>query len=371
MGRDTRQQQQKNPAPPAKGPTTPEKRLGAHDLARPMPLAELRKVVGSPAIVQEFIRCFPKTISLEPNHFLRVALRTISGSSDLMSCTARSLIYAMMEAATLGLELDGILGHAYLVPYKQTATMLIGYRGFIVLAQRSGQVYRVDAHEVYEWDECDVDLTGEGHIRHRPRRPPPDLFKQIAEEARKRDGSGRLSGRPDLLVQPHVIGAYGLWHYTDRTRKPKPHWMWREQIDLVRERSRAATNGPWVTDYVAMAVKTPIRAGSKLLGLSPELTKAAAHDERVEFGLDDVDELVEGGALAQAGSVERLNDLANRYPKAADDADKARDAGAETKTGDGGTKTADDETKPAGDGTQGALIPGVQGAGGREPGAEG
>jgi recombinational DNA repair protein RecT len=66
--------------------------------------------------------------------------------------------------------------------------------------------------------------------------------------------------------------------------------MWKREIDAIRKRSRAATTGPWVTDYEAMAAKTVLRRLAKLLPASVELQRAVALDERAELGLplDDI-----------------------------------------------------------------------------------
>ena len=57
---------------------------------------------------------------------------------------------AAMKAAVLNLPIEPSLGYAYIVPYKNQAQFQIGYKGLIQLAQRSGQVTRLNAGEVYE-----------------------------------------------------------------------------------------------------------------------------------------------------------------------------------------------------------------------------
>jgi len=63
---------------------------------------------------------------------------------------------AAMTAATLDLPLNQSLGFAYIVPFRngktghQEAQFQIGYKGFIQLAMRSGQMKRIVAEPIYE-----------------------------------------------------------------------------------------------------------------------------------------------------------------------------------------------------------------------------
>ena len=55
--------------------------------------------------------------------------------------------------------------------------------------------------------------------------------------------------------------------------------MSKDEVDAVRKRSRAANNGPWVTDYGEMAKKTVFKRLSKWLPVTPELQEAIAKDD--------------------------------------------------------------------------------------------
>ena len=62
-----------------------------------------------------------------------------------------------MQAVQLGLE-PGLLGHCYILPYKREATFIIGYKGMIDLARRSGHIQSIYAHAVHENDEFEYEL---------------------------------------------------------------------------------------------------------------------------------------------------------------------------------------------------------------------
>jgi recombination protein RecT len=62
--------------------------------------------------------------------------------------------------------------------------------------------------------------------------------------------------------------------------------MTKAEVDAHRDRySRAAKEGPWLTEYPEMAKKTVLRRLCKLLPASVELQTAVVLDERAELQL--------------------------------------------------------------------------------------
>ncbi len=82
-----------------------------------------------------------------------------------------SVIQAGLKAASFDLPVDQNLGYAYIVPFKNkgkmTATMVIGYKGMVQLALRTGAYSRVpDAVDVREGELISYDrLTGDCEFR--------------------------------------------------------------------------------------------------------------------------------------------------------------------------------------------------------------
>ena len=79
---------------------------------------------------------------IKAEHMIRVAFTSILKTPALLECDQKTLIGAVIEAAQLGLEPDGITGHAYLVPYGKKCQLIPGYKGLIRLARQSGEVTR-------------------------------------------------------------------------------------------------------------------------------------------------------------------------------------------------------------------------------------
>ena len=64
----------------------------------------------------QFEMALPKHVT--PDRLIRVALTAVQNTPKLLECDRRSLLSAVMTCAQLGLEPDGVLGQAYLVPFR-------------------------------------------------------------------------------------------------------------------------------------------------------------------------------------------------------------------------------------------------------------
>ena len=111
---------------------------------------------------------------LTADRLLRVAMTSIQKNPKLMECTPQSLLACVMTCAQLGLEPDQFLGQAYLVPFKDTkknatiCTLIPGYRGYIALARRSGEMQTVSAQVVYSKDDFKLQYGINDTLEHTP-----------------------------------------------------------------------------------------------------------------------------------------------------------------------------------------------------------
>ncbi len=213
-------------------------------------IAEYIKKMGP-----EIQRALPKHLSAD--RLARVALTSIRTNPQLLNCNIQSLLAAVMQCAQLGLE-PGMLGHAYLVPFwdnkanTRNVQFIIGYRGMIDLARRSGNIQSITAHTVHSRDEFQFEYGLNENLVHKPAledRGAPYCWYAVAKF---KDGGHQI------LV------------------------MTQEDIERVRARSKAKDSGPWKTDYEEMAKKTVIRAMFKYLPVSIEVMRdMEAADEQV------------------------------------------------------------------------------------------
>lgn len=102
---------------------------------------------------------------------MRTVLVSCERTPGLLECTQHSILNAAMSAAVLGLEVDGVTGQAFLIPFKKSGTplaqLVIGYKGMNTLAARSG--YTVTAGVVREGDEFDYELGTGAFAKHKPK----------------------------------------------------------------------------------------------------------------------------------------------------------------------------------------------------------
>ena len=82
--------------------------------------------------------------------FMSSMIDLYSGDSTLQKCDPEKVLLECVKAASLKLPLVKSLGFAYVVPYKNVPTFVVGYKGLIQLAQRSKQYFTINDGNVYE-----------------------------------------------------------------------------------------------------------------------------------------------------------------------------------------------------------------------------
>ncbi len=98
---------------------------------------------------------------------MRSIVISVERLPKLLECTRQSLLNAAMSAACLGLEVDGVTGQAFLIPFKGRAQLVIGYKGMNTMAARSG--YTVLGEVVRDGDFFEYELGDKGYVRHKPK----------------------------------------------------------------------------------------------------------------------------------------------------------------------------------------------------------
>lgn len=217
-------------------------------------------------------KSWPRISAVMPKHMssermFQLAMSCYNQTPKLNQCSPQSVLSCLMKCSALGLEpsaVDG-LGRAYILPFfnKNTgsyeATFLIGYKGEIDLARRSGQIKDISARVVREGDEFEYEYGLTECLRHVPSTEPID-------------------GRP-------VTHVYMVAHFKDGG-----HYidvMSKEEVEEVRKRSKSPNNGPWKSDWEAMARKTVIRRAFPYLPVSVEAESAVAQDDTTPVVYDD------------------------------------------------------------------------------------
>ena len=220
------------------------------------PAKGLTALVERPDVQAAMRAVIPK--SLTPERLTQICISSINQTPKLAECTPASVLSCVMKCSQIGLEpsnVDG-LGMCYILPYRNHGVMqaqfVMGYRGYIELARRSGQLKSIHAQAVYEGDDYDTweDETGQ-HFKFRAN-----------PEAKHEDAKLRY-----VFCTAHLNDGGFVFEQ-----------MSKAEVDDIRKRSKASNVGPWVTDYEMMARKTVIRRASRYLPMSTELQQAATSD---------------------------------------------------------------------------------------------
>lgn len=105
---------------------------------------------------------------------LSAAILACRQDDKLRACEPKSIVSAVMDAASLGLHVHwGVRGEAVIVPFGSRATLVVGYRGLLKVWTASTPVYEapclsVHAAPVYAEDLYEHELRETGlHFRHR------------------------------------------------------------------------------------------------------------------------------------------------------------------------------------------------------------
>ena len=199
----------------------------------------------------------------------------------------QTIITSALKAASLDLPIDPALGMAYVMPFKNSkkvgdswvskneATLVIGYRGLIQMAMRTGAYKNINATDVRE---------GEIVPDSRDRMRGTMKFEWIDDDAERE--------------KKPIVGYVAYYELVNGMEKMV--YMSKEQIDAHEQKNRKGremTKG-WRDNYDTMALKTVLRrllskwgmmsidyrATPKFnLSASETLANAIAADEESEF----------------------------------------------------------------------------------------
>lgn len=260
-------------------------------------IAEIRqagKLVARQAggrAVQAFFESHKATLQavlprhVSPDRMLKIALGALRTTPKLMNCTVESLMGAVVHCSQLGLEPNTPLGHAYLIPFENRrkgvteVQIVLGYKGLVDLARRSGQIVSIAAHEVCVNDEFEFEYGLEEKLKHKP----------------------ALGHRGDVIAFYAVAKLVGGGHAFEV--------MSAEQVDAIRDNSqnykfaKDKKTTVWGQHYSEMGRKTVLRRLVKYLPVSIEMAQASTLDDFAESGRNqDLGTVLDGDYITEAVS---------------------------------------------------------------------
>jgi recombination protein RecT len=201
---------------------------------------------------------------LTADRLVRIVMTAVQNTPKLLECDRTSFFAAVMSCAQLGLEPDGVLGQAYLVPFGSKVQLIVGYKGLISLARNSGDVVSIAAHEVCRNDHFKYVFGLEEKLEHIP-----------------------AAGERGEITHFYAVAQFkGGGHHFDV--------MTRAEVEAIRDGSSGyktamrfkkageEPNTPWASSFVEMGKKSAIRRIAKYLPMNVQ--KAAAMTEAYESG---------------------------------------------------------------------------------------
>ena len=175
----------------------------------------------------------------------RLVMALVPRNNKILECTPQSVAMCLLFCAELGLEPSTTTGHCWLIPrwskqaQSNELTFMVGYKGYLALAHRCGNIRTIYSGCVYEGEQFDIMVDSNGmNIRHVPR---------LEADFDRSD---------DRLIASYVIvsttdgGTYS-------------EWCSRAEIDKRRKAGGARKFSPWSTHFERMARKCAVR---KLFG---------------------------------------------------------------------------------------------------------
>lgn len=217
---------------------------------------------------------FEELLGKKSTGFITSVMQVVNGNNYLQKASPESVFNAAAMAATLDLPINNNLGLAWIVPYGQAAQFQMGWKGFVQLAQRTGQYKAINVTEVYEnqfvsynrlTEELDADFT------------------QV--------GTGSIVGYVAYFKLLNGFEKTSFWTIEEVKRH-----------GVKFSKTFTQKGGVWESNFDAMAKKTVLKNTLSKWGLlSIEMQQATIADQAVINDAEtlDVEYIDEGSAQAQ------------------------------------------------------------------------
>ena len=193
--------------------------------------------------------------------FMSSVLSLANSNPELQKCDPIKLYNVCLMSAAIKLPFNQNLGQAYIVAYKGEPQLQIGWKGFVQLAQRSGQFKTINCTDVRE-----------GEIKKNDRLTGEIEFEWIENEAERQKAP--------------IIGYVAFFELLNGFRKML--YMTKAELDAHAKRYSQTYKkgyGVWKDNFNAMAQKTVIKLIlNKYAPLSVDMQKAIELDQAGDEG---------------------------------------------------------------------------------------
>lgn len=210
---------------------------------------------------EEFVKKANDVLGNGTQQFMSSVLSLANSDSDLQKCDPVELYNVCLMSAAIKLPFNQNLGQAYIIAYGGKPQLQIGWKGFVQLAQRSGQFKTINCTDVRE-----------GEIKKNDRLTGEIEFEWIEDEEEREKAP--------------VIGYVAFFELLNGFRKML--YMTKTELDAHAKRYSQTYKkgyGVWKDNFNAMAQKTVIKLIlNKYAPLSVDMQKAIELDQAGDEG---------------------------------------------------------------------------------------
>lgn len=207
---------------------------------------------------------FTEILGKKAPAFMASIISLYNNDTNFSKVDGYSVVNSALIAATLDLPINKEFGFAWIIPYGKQAQFQVGYKGYVQLALRTGQYKNLNVIEIYD-----------GQLKFfNP------LTEEIELELTNNTGEKKIIGYAFYMRLLNGFEKTVYWSI--------------ENVKVHAERfSKTYKNGPWKTDFDAMAKKTVLKNGLTKWGiLSVEMQKAIELDQAaIDKSIDNLDDL--------------------------------------------------------------------------------
>lgn len=217
------------------------------------------------------------------DRFVTAIISAVQTNPALQECTNNSILNAALIGEALKLSPSPQLGHYYFVPFKNNKTgtteaqFQLGYKGYIQLAERSGQYKKINVVAIKEGELIGYDPLNE------------DIEVNLIDDEEEREAAP-------------TIGYYAMFEYINGFRKTM-YWS-RKKMEahaIKYSPGYRAKKGYtfWEKDFDSMAYKTMIRQLISRWGIMSIELQTAYESDMAVIREDGTPEYVETEVIEQ------------------------------------------------------------------------
>lgn len=204
---------------------------------------------------EEFVKKAEDILKEGTSQFMTSVLTLKNSNKLLADCDPIKLYNCCLMAAALKLPFNQNLGQAYIIPFKGEPQLQIGYKGFIQLAQRSGQFRRINCSDVRQ-----------GELKKRNRLTGEIEFEWLEDAEHD---------------QAEIIGYVAYFELLNGYQQTL--YMSKAEVESHAKRYSQTYKqgfGVWKDNFDAMAKKTVLkRILNQYAPLSVDMQKAMEYDQ--------------------------------------------------------------------------------------------